>query len=185
MKKNFFLIYEDLFNFFLKVYNYIHKFTFEIYLFFAGLTSYFLSNYNRIDYAFYCFLIITSLDTVTRINAGAIAKKLKFNPFKAYFWKEIKSSGLRDMYKKVFMEYGVYLIISFVVDQLVFNGTITFNIYGSNLKLPVIALYLFSFVEVWSIGENIEEAGGINLIKKTLHFLPEKIQKIISPKDEE
>lgn len=185
MKKNLSISIEDFFNTLLKIWTAIQKFGFEVYLFFAGIFSYFLSNYARIDYAFYCFLIITSLDTVTRINAEAAAKKLKFNPFKGYFWAEIKSEGLRDMFKKVFTEYGVYLIISFVIDRLVFAGTITFNVYGSDIKLPVIALYFFSFVEVWSIGENIEESGGINLVKRVLHFLPEKLQKIISPKSQE
>ena len=163
----------------------MQKCTFEIYLFFAGIVSYFLSNYDRIEYALGCFAILTMLDTTTKINAVAKAKKLKFNPFKKYFWLEIKSGGFRKMANKIFMEYGVYLIIAFVIDSLVFSKTTTFNIVGSDLKLPVIAVYYFSFIEAWSIGENIEEAGGINWLKRILHFLPEKIQKIVQPKTEE
>jgi hypothetical protein len=124
------------------------------------------------------------LDTITRINANAVAKKLKFNPFKAYFWREIKSDGFREMSNKVFGQYGVYLCISFVLDQYVFTDLII-NIYGEDLTLPVISLYLFSFIELWSIGENIDEAGGINLFKRVIHFLPEKVQKIVLPEDKE
>lgn len=185
MKKNFFLFYQELFNFILKIQNYVHKFSFEIYLFFAGMISTFLKDYDRIEYALGCFAIVTTLDTVTKINAVAKSKKLKFNPFKKYFWLEIKSGGFRDMANKIFMEYGVYLIIAFVIDILVFSETTTFNVVGSQLKLPVIAVYYFSFIEAWSIGENIEEAGGVNWLKRIVHFLPEKIQKIVQPKTEE
>ena len=55
----------------------MQKCTFEIYLFFAGIVSYFLSNYDRIEYALGCFAILTMLDTTTKINAVAKAKKLK------------------------------------------------------------------------------------------------------------
>lgn len=160
-----------------QLYTLFSKFTYEIYLIISTGISGILTNYYKIDYALYCFLIVTSLDTITRINANALEKQLKFNPFRKYFWREIKSDGFREMLKKIFAEYGIYLIICFVVDKYVLDH-INIRVLSQDLSLPVVALYLFSAIEIWSIGENIDDAGGINLFKRVLHLFPEKFQKI-------
>ena len=162
------------------VFLFVERFAYDIYIVVATILSSFITAYYKVDLAFFCFILITSLDTVTRVHADAMKKKLRFNPFKAYFWRELKSTGFREMLNKVFYEYGVYLIIAFILDTLVFEKLLI-DIYGVKLTLPVISLYVFSFIELWSIGENIDEAGGINLFKRLLHFLPEKLQKIVSP----
>lgn len=150
----------------------------KAYLWLTSFISGVLAYYTDLHLAVYFFLGATTLDTITSIHAKSVAKGLKFNPFKLYFWKEITSGGLRDWAKKVFLEYGIYLIIAFMIDEWVLKRMVLFEFFGRKLTLPVIALYLFSFIEVWSIGENIEEAGGNNLFKKILHFLPEKYQQI-------
>jgi hypothetical protein len=162
---------------------FLQKFTYEIYIAIATTISAFLTAYYKIDMAFFCFILITSLDTITRVHAEAVKKKLIFNPFKAYFWREFKSDKFREMLNKIFSEYGVYLIIAFILDTLVFDKLLL-NIYGQRLTLPVIALYLFSFIELWSIGENIDDAGGVNIFKRIVHLLPEKIRKIVEPEKE-
>jgi hypothetical protein len=177
MKKSFLENLHDVFVF-------IQRFTYEIYMAIAATISAFLTAYYKIDMAFFCFILITSLDTITRVHADAIKKNLVFNPFKAYFWREFKSDKFREMLNKVFLEYGVYLVIAFILDTLVFDKLLL-NIYGQRLTLPVIALYLFSFIELWSIGENIDEAGGVNIFKRIVHLLPEKVQEIINPKEKE
>lgn len=177
MKKNPLEHIESLFSF-------LQKFTYEIYLSFATVISSFITEYHKVDMAFFCFILITCLDTLTRVHADAVKKGLVFNPFRFYFWKEFKSGRFRDMLHKIFYEYGVYLIIAFILDRLVFEH-ILINIYGKKLTLPVIALYIFSFIELWSVGENIDEAGGINIFKRVISFLPQKIQDIVDPKEEE
>lgn len=137
---------------------------------------------NNLKTALIAFLIITLLDTLTRINAQAQKEGLRFNPFKVYFYKQIRSKGLRDMCEKVFTRYGVWLIIAFVIDFYILDQMILLDFNDKGLTLPIISLYLFCGIEIWSIGENIEEAGGTNLLKKILHLLPQKIQKIF--KDE-
>ena len=44
-------------------------------------------------------------------------------------------------------------------------------------------LYIFSAIEIWSVGENIEKRGGVNLPKRVFHLLPEKIQKILKQEE--
>lgn len=163
----------------------ISHFTKEIYLTISLFISTALAHYTDIKTALFAFLIITLIDTTTRINADALKKGLKFNPFKKYFWLEIKSTGLRDMCKKIFSEYFMYLIIAFVVDVLIFKQEFLIEFMGRKLTLPVISLYIFSAVEIWSIAENIEDAGGVNLLKRVMHFLPEKWQLLFKPKSEE
>jgi hypothetical protein len=155
----------------------IHK----LYLIFSTFISAALSYHTSLKTALLAFAIITLLDTLTRINAAAKKEGLKFNPFKGYFYRQIKSKGLRDMCDKIFARYGVYLMIAFVVDCWILDRMVLMNFNDKGLTLPIISLYVFCAIEIWSIGENIEDAGGINIIKRILHLLPEKIQKLFYP----
>lgn len=150
----------------------------KIWIFISTLVSGLLACYTDLIPALVIFIISTCLDTATSIHAQAMLKGLVFNPFKKYFWNEISSTGLRNWMKKVFWEYGVYLIISFVIDQCVLKNITLFSTFDRELTLPVLAIYLFAFIETWSIGENIERAGGINIFKKILHLIPDKYQKL-------
>lgn len=150
----------------------------KLYLTLGTLATGILTYYTDLQLAVLTFGVLTTLDTLTAIHANARSKGLKMNIFKKYFWKEITSSGLRNWTRKVFAEYGVYLIIAFVLDQWVLKHMVVLNVFERELTLPVAAIYLFSFIEMWSIGENIERAGGINIFKKILHLLPEKLQQI-------
>ncbi|MUV02102.1 hypothetical protein GN157_00120 [Flavobacterium rakeshii] len=140
-----------------------------------------LSCYTDLNLALILFAIATTLDTATAIHAQATIKGLRFNPVKGYFWKEISSTGLRNWMKKMLWEYGIYLIMAFAIDQCVLKNMILFKVLGRELTLPVLAVYLFAFIEMWSIGENIERAGGINIFKRILSFIPEKYQKLLKP----
>jgi hypothetical protein len=164
-----------------EIFDFFSKFLYETYLAISLTLSSFLAFYTDIKTAALAFVIFTVLDTITRINANAKNKGLKFNPFKAYFWAEIQSGELRKMLQKVVMEYGIYLIIAFVIDALIFKHTVLFEVYDRKMTLPVIALHVFSGIELWSIGENIADAGGENIFKRIIHFLPEKYQKIFIP----
>lgn len=151
----------------------------KIWITIVTLLSGILSYYSDLNSALWLFFICTSLDTFTAINAHALSKGLLFNPFKKYFWLQITSSGLRNWMRKVFWEYGIYLIIAFAIDKYVLKNIIVFDFFNRKMTLPVVTIYLFSFIELWSIGENIERSGGTNIFKKLLHLIPEKYQKII------
>jgi len=137
-----------------------------------------LACYTDLNLALFFFCFCTVLDTITSIHAQATLKGLQFNPLKKYFWTQIKSYGLRMSLQKIFWEYGTYLLIAFAIDKYVLKNNFIFEIYYRQLTLPVIAVYLFAFIELWSVGENIEKAGGINIFKKILHFIPDKYQRI-------
>lgn len=157
----------------------IEKFYLWLMVFVSSMFAY----YTDLQSALYFFLGATVLDTLTAIDVNARAKGLKFNPFKLYFWKEITSSGLREWLNKVFWEYGRYLVIAFMLNEWVLKNMIIFDAFDRKLTLPVVAVYLFGFIELWSIGENIEQAGGINLFKRVLQFLPDKVQQIFKNDD--
>lgn len=146
-----------------------------------------VSGYTNFYVAGIGFLIFTTLDTITAINAGAKDKGLKFNPFKKYFWTEIKSELIRIWLKKVFKEYLVYVIMAFTIEIFMLRQQMRIEVIHYQLNLPVFCLWLFSAVEAWSIGENIEASGGTNYVKKMLHFfkdfIPEKFKAFFHKKE--
>ena len=146
----------------------------------CSLISGALACYTGLNHALWLFVISTTLDTLTSIHAQAVANGLTFNPFKMYFWNQISSNGLRCWMKKVFWEYGVYLVIAFAIDKYVFKNMVVFDVLDNKLTLPVLAVYLFAFIELWSIGENIERAGGVNIFKRLLHLIPEKYRRLLN-----
>ena len=77
------------------------------YLMLAYIASLILTYLTDLHTAILAFLLITMIDTITSIDASAKQKGLKFNPFKIYFWKEIKSEGLRQMCDKIFRQYFI------------------------------------------------------------------------------
>lgn len=150
------------------------------YIFLTTTISGILSYHTELQSSLTIFSIVILLDSITRIHADAKKKKLKFNPFQLYFWKEIKSKGLRKMCEKLFLEYGVYLLIAFAVDKYILEQMILFEFNSKHLTLPILALWIFSFIEIWSIAENVEDAGGRNIFKLAHELLPEKMQSILT-----
>ena len=149
----------------------------KIYIFIAGFFSWFFSTYP-IENILMLFVIATILDTITKIHSIAKKKKLKFNPFKKYFWIQIESQGLKMMGRKVFLDYSIPVLVAFCVDTLIFKNGFHFDLLSLKLSIPSASILFFTCVEIWSIFENLEEAGGVNWLKRAIHwfsgFLPEK-----------
>lgn len=156
----------------------------QVYIGIASFISTVLTYFTDIHTALVAFLLITLIDTFTRIHASAIKKGMKFEPWTIEFWKQIESKGLRRMCDKVFGQYSVYLILTFIIDVFILKSMIIVEMFNQGLTLPIIALYIFSAIEIWSIGENLEDAGLLNLPKRILHLFPEKYRKIINPEEE-
>ena len=150
----------------------------KIYLWTTTFLSGVLAYYTDLHFALYFFLGTTLMDTITAIDVQAKQKGLLFRPWKKYFWMQIKSSGLRNWCEKVFWKYGRWAIMAFMLNEWVLKNMIIFDMFERKLTLPVVAIYLFGFIELWSIGENIEKTGDRNIFKMILHLLPEKYQKI-------
>lgn len=151
----------------------------KIYYGISTIISSILAYHSSLKESLIFFIIVIILDSITRIHADSKNKGLKFNPFKLYFWKQIKSKGLRRTLEKVFLEYGIYLIIAFTLDKYILDKMVIFHFNEEGLTLPILTIWLFCFIEIWSIAENIEEAGGKNVLKIVYDFLPEKIKKIL------
>lgn len=153
----------------------------KIYLFFVAFFSWIFSTYD-IKEILFLFMMATTLDTITRINTNAKLKGLYFNPFRKFFWLQIKSEGLKKMGRKVFFEYSVYVIVAFALDTWVFKNKLHFDFMSLKLNIPTFAILFFTGIEIWSIFENMEEGGTKNYLKIGLRFfnkfLPEKWQKI-------
>lgn len=144
-----------------------HKFFASFYL---AMTVAF-SGYTSLPQTLLAFALITTIDTITSINAGAHKKGLKFNPFKLYFWKEIKSGLIRVWLQKVFKEYMVYVILAFILDILILEKKMYIEILFFKLSLPIVVLWMAIGVELWSIGENIGKTGRKNYIKIFFQWL--------------
>lgn len=146
-----------------------------------------LSGYARLPQTLLAFGLITTLDTITSINAGAYAKGLKFNPFKGYFWREIKSGLMRVWFKKIFKEYMIYVILAFVLDILILEQQIYMDIMKIQINIPIVVIWALCGLELWSIGENIAKTGKPNYIALVWNFMKDYLQdkfKIKSKKDE-
>ena len=155
----------------------------KIYIFLAGFFSWFFSTYP-IEDILLLFAIATTLDTATKIHAIAKSKGLKFNPLKKYFWKQIESQGLKLMGRKIFMDYSLPVLVAFFVDTLIFKNAFHFDLLTLKLSIPSASILFFTCVEIWSIFENLEDAGGTNWLKKATYwfsgFLPEKWQQVFN-----
>lgn len=151
---------------------------YDYYLKFSLLLSGIFSLYIGLEASFKVLLILVFLDSLTRIHATAKQQNISFNPFKKAFWLVVKSKGLRLALNKLIMQYGIYFILAFVIDKYILEQMTVLQFQEKNYTLPIVVLWVCSGIEVWSIGENIEDAGGVNLPKRLLHFLDEKYQKI-------
>ena len=153
----------------------------KIYLFIMAGISWLFSTYD-IKGILIIFASATVLDTITRINADARNAKLPFKPYKMFFWRRIKSGGLKKMGRKIFVEYGIAVFMAFMLDIYLFKNTIHFNLLTLKLNIPMAAILFFTGIEIWSIFENIEEGGNINWLKRALNWfsdwIPEKWKKV-------
>ena len=76
------------------------------------------------------------------------------------------SGGLRQTIKKAY-QYGMALIVTFVVEIFGFGGEISFEVPLVNLHatLTQFVIWCFIMIEVKSIDENLKEVSGKSLIK--------------------
>ncbi len=149
----------------------------KAYLFLTAAVAWLFSTYD-IKHILILFAIATILDTITRIHADAISEKIAFNPFTLVFWTRIKSKGLKKMGRKVFVEYGIAVLITFFIDTLLFKNALHFQLLSLKLNIPIAAIIFFTGIEFWSVFENLEEAGYVNWLKRFFDlfsgFLPSK-----------
>ena len=75
--------------------------------------------------------------------------------------------------------------MAYIIDEFILNQLVIVNFNNNGYTLPVVTMWICSGIEIWSIGENIEDAGGVNLPKRLVHFLDEKYQQIFKKTKDE
>lgn len=138
------------------------------------------------------FLIATTFDTISRIDVSARQKKIKFRPWKRYFWNQIDPELLRVWFDKVFKQYLAYVLIVFAFDSIVLKSKLSFDVGFLRLDIPTALVIFFAFIEIFSAFRNQEEVGRTNYLKVLFNifssFIPEKIkhalEKTIETTDE-
>lgn len=127
-------------------------------------------------------ILIIILDLITGISKNLYNQGKPFNPLKLYFWKSIKSYLLRRTWKKGY-EYGLGIIVVLIFDTMVWGGDSRVMLVNKIFTFSELSVIIASGIEIWSIGENIEEITGSNFIKRFTRILPYKMQKIVNKKD--
>lgn len=122
--------------------------------------------------------LLVFFDLMTGIRKNLHQQGIKFNPFKAAFWKSIKSYLLRQTWRKTY-EYGIGIIIIVIFESLVF-GITPIALMGKTFTIAELSVLIPAGVEVWSIYENMEAVSGNNILSKIMNFLPEPLKKIFS-----
>ena len=122
------------------------------------------------------WLLIT-IDLLTGIRKNLHVQGIKFNPLKYYFWMAIKSYLLRKTWRKTY-EYGIGIIVVAILETLILGGT-PVSILSKTFSLTELSVVLPAMIEAWSIFENLEGAGGVNLLKRVSVLLPPDIRTIL------
>lgn len=122
--------------------------------------------------------LLIFFDLLTGIRKSLHNKGIKFNPFKAVFWKAIKSYLLRQTWRKTY-EYGLGIIIIIIFESLVLGST-PIALIGKSFTIAELSVLIPSTVEVWSIFENFEAVSGKNILKKLKELLPPALSKLFT-----
>lgn len=124
-----------------------------------------LSHYIDTMYALVALYMISCLDTITAIHRDAKLQGMRFNPLNRQTWLMIRSDLLRVWFMKLFFEYSLYIIITFILDLLVLRQRFFVHIASDfKVTLPAFVTFFCIGIEIWSIGENMEKSGNKNYI---------------------
>lgn len=120
--------------------------------------------------------LLVFIDLITGIRKNLHKNGVKFNPFKAVFWKSIKSYLLRQTWKKTY-EYGIGIIIIVIFESLIF-GVTPIALMGKTFTIAELSVLVPAAVEVWSVFENLEAVSGNNILKKIKLLLPAPLARL-------
>jgi len=155
----------------------------KAYLLFVTFFSWLFSTYD-LRGILLTFCLATVLNTLTKINANAQMKGIKFNPLRYTFWREIKAEGLKKMGRKIFLEYSVYIILAFAIDTWVFKNALHFDVMNLKLNIPTFCILFFTGIEIRSVFENMENSGKTNYLKLGIKYfeniIPNEWKKLIT-----
>lgn len=131
-------------------------------------------------------ILLVTIDFITGVRKSLLNKKVPLNPFKAVFYKNIKSDLIRNTWRK-FYEYGLGIIVIIILDSY-FGHKITVPFI--NASLSETAIILAAVIEVYSIFENLRDTNKkikfievlIELIDSLIDLFPESLKKALKKK---
>lgn len=125
--------------------------------------------------------ILIFIDLMTGIAKSLFEKGVSVNLLKVSFYKSIKSYLLRKTWKKAY-EYGIGIVVVIIFESLVFGGGTSIQLLDKPFSLSELAVIIPSFIEVWSIFENIEAVSKNNFLKRLFKLLPDNVQDLFRKK---
>ncbi len=136
--------------------------------------------------------LIILLDLLTAIRANLHKRNVKFKPFNPQFfsdlkvfrfkifnnnfWRNIKSNGFRQTWKKSY-EYIIGIVSIHIVQNTVLMIP-AITIFERSMSLTDIAINVAILIELYSIFENMEKVSGRNLLKILIEFLKSSFSNI-------
>lgn len=126
--------------------------------------------------------LLILLDLLSGIRKDFHLKGIHAFVWQKKFWREVKSYGIRETWKKTY-EYGIGIIVFSIFESMIFRME-PIDVMNKEFSITELAIMIASVVEVYSNYENMEAVSGRNIFKKMLEFLPEGFKKIVSKKEE-
>jgi hypothetical protein len=120
--------------------------------------------------------LLILLDLLSGIRKDFFLKGITAYVWQKSFWREVKSYGVRETWKKTY-EYGIGIIVCSVFESMIFKME-PIGLMSKQFSLTELAIMIASMVEVYSNYENMEAVSGRNVFKKVIKFLPKSIQDI-------
>lgn len=128
-------------------------------------------------------VVIIFIDLLTGIRKAHYQNDIGFRPWKKEFWSIIKSSELRNSWRKT-TEYLIGIMVFIVLEALVFKG-LSIDALGLKYSLAELAASIACIVEVYSIYENMEAVSGRNPLKRIVSILPQKFKNFFKKNEED
>jgi len=144
----------------------------------------FLAQIETVKYSLVGLLIVIFADLFTALVSHFYKmrkeqkRKLTFNDYR----HGIVSGGLRQTIKKSY-QYGMAIIVIFVIEVFGFGGRINFTVplINVNANLTQFFAWAFAMIEMKSIDENLKDVSGKSFIESIVNifkYLRETISQI-------
>ena len=126
--------------------------------------------------------LLIFLDLLSGIRKDFYLKNIKAYVWQKKFWKEVKSYGIRETWKKTY-EYGIGIIVCSIFESMIFKMD-PIQVMNKGFSLTELSIMIASAVEVYSNYENMEAVSGRNVFKKIVNLLPKGVQDLFKKKED-
>jgi hypothetical protein len=125
--------------------------------------------------ALFGLLFLILVDLVTGIIRNLNNRKITRNPFKKKFWAGIRSSKLRETWRKAY-QYGIGILVTAALESMIL-GLINIPFMERKISITEVIVFMASVIEVKSIFENVKLGFILDIVKS---YLPKPLQEILN-----